>query len=83
MLRPGTQLHGATTVGGGAEIGPDTTLTDVVVGPGARVVRTHGSDSEIGAGASVGPFAYLRPGGAARRARQDRHVRRGQELRDR
>jgi bifunctional UDP-N-acetylglucosamine pyrophosphorylase/glucosamine-1-phosphate N-acetyltransferase len=62
VLRPGTQLHGATTVGGGAEIGPDTTLTDVVVGPGARVVRTHGSDSEIGAGASVGPFAYLRPG---------------------
>ena len=62
VLHPGTQLHGATTVGGGAEIGPDTTLTDVVVGPGARVVRTHGSESEIGAGASVGPFAYLRPG---------------------
>ena len=62
VLHPGTQLHGATSVGGGAEIGPDTTLTDVVVGPGARVVRTHGSESEIGAGASVGPFAYLRPG---------------------
>ena len=26
------------------------------------MVRTHGSDSEIGAGATVGPFAYLRPG---------------------
>jgi bifunctional UDP-N-acetylglucosamine pyrophosphorylase/glucosamine-1-phosphate N-acetyltransferase len=26
------------------------------------VVRTHGSGAEIGAGASVGPFAYLRPG---------------------
>jgi bifunctional UDP-N-acetylglucosamine pyrophosphorylase/glucosamine-1-phosphate N-acetyltransferase len=34
----------------------------MVVGPGASVIRTHGRESEIGAGASVGPFAYLRPG---------------------
>ncbi|WP_402467139.1 bifunctional UDP-N-acetylglucosamine diphosphorylase/glucosamine-1-phosphate N-acetyltransferase GlmU [Isoptericola aurantiacus] len=60
-LLPGTQLHGATTVAAGATIGPDTTLTDVEVGEGATVVRTHGSLSVIGAGASVGPFAYLRP----------------------
>ena len=25
-------------------------------------MRTHGSDSQIGAGATVGPFTYLRPG---------------------
>ncbi len=62
VLHPGTQLHGATSVGGGAEVGPDTTLTACEVGPGAHVVRTHGSESVIGAGASVGPFAYLRPG---------------------
>jgi bifunctional UDP-N-acetylglucosamine pyrophosphorylase/glucosamine-1-phosphate N-acetyltransferase len=61
-LLPGTQLHGATTVGQGAAIGPETTLLDVVVGPGATVVRTHGSQARIGAAASVGPFAYLRPG---------------------
>ncbi|WP_098465384.1 bifunctional UDP-N-acetylglucosamine diphosphorylase/glucosamine-1-phosphate N-acetyltransferase GlmU [Isoptericola jiangsuensis] len=60
-LLPGTQLHGATVVATGATIGPDTTLTDVEVGEGATVVRTHGSLSVIGAGASVGPFAYLRP----------------------
>ena len=62
VLHPGTQLHGRTVVGGGAEIGPDTTLTACDIGPGAHVVRTHGSDSVVGAGASVGPFAYLRPG---------------------
>ena len=62
VLHPGTQLHGRTVVGGGAEIGPDTTLTTCEIGPGAQVVRTHGSDSVVGAGASVGPFAYLRPG---------------------
>jgi bifunctional UDP-N-acetylglucosamine pyrophosphorylase/glucosamine-1-phosphate N-acetyltransferase len=61
-LRPGTQLHGRTTVAGGASVGPDTTLVDCQIGPGADVVRTHGTGSVIGAGASVGPFSYLRPG---------------------
>jgi bifunctional UDP-N-acetylglucosamine pyrophosphorylase/glucosamine-1-phosphate N-acetyltransferase len=61
-LLPGTQLKGATTVATGATVGPDTTLTDVEVGEGATVVRTHAQLSVIGANASVGPFAYLRPG---------------------
>jgi bifunctional UDP-N-acetylglucosamine pyrophosphorylase/glucosamine-1-phosphate N-acetyltransferase len=61
-LKPGVQLHGSTRVGEDAVIGPDCTLTDVTVGAGASVVRTHGSDAQIGAGATVGPFAYLRPG---------------------
>ncbi len=61
-LLPGTSLEGATSVAAGATIGPDTTLTDVEVGEGARIVRTHGSLSVIGAGANVGPYAYLRPG---------------------
>jgi bifunctional UDP-N-acetylglucosamine pyrophosphorylase/glucosamine-1-phosphate N-acetyltransferase len=62
VLHPGTQLHGTTSVAGGAEVGPDTTLIDCEVGAGARVVRAHGTGATIGAGASVGPFAYLRPG---------------------
>jgi bifunctional UDP-N-acetylglucosamine pyrophosphorylase/glucosamine-1-phosphate N-acetyltransferase len=62
VLHPGTQLHGATTVAAGARIGPDSTLTDCLIGDGATVVRTHGAGADIGAGASVGPFAYLRPG---------------------
>ncbi|HEY0450778.1 bifunctional UDP-N-acetylglucosamine diphosphorylase/glucosamine-1-phosphate N-acetyltransferase GlmU [Actinophytocola sp.] len=62
VLEPGVQLRGATTVGEGAVVGPDTTLTDVAVGADANVIRTHGRESEIGDGASVGPFAYLRPG---------------------
>ncbi|GAA2970396.1 bifunctional UDP-N-acetylglucosamine diphosphorylase/glucosamine-1-phosphate N-acetyltransferase GlmU [Actinokineospora diospyrosa] len=62
LIEPNTQLRGSTTVGEGALVGPDTTLTDVVVGAGAQVVRTHGSSAEIGDGASVGPFSYLRAG---------------------
>ncbi len=64
VVRPGTQLRGATTIGTNCEIGPDTTLTDVTVGDGAEVVRTHGSSSAVGDGAVVGPFTYLRPGTA-------------------
>ncbi len=61
-LLPGTQLHGGTQIASGAVVGPDSTLTDVVIGAGARVTRTHGSSSRIDAGATVGPFTYLRPG---------------------
>jgi bifunctional UDP-N-acetylglucosamine pyrophosphorylase/glucosamine-1-phosphate N-acetyltransferase len=62
VLLPGTQLHGATTVAEGAHVGPDTTLTDCLIGAGATVIRTHGFGADIGPGATVGPFAYLRPG---------------------
>jgi bifunctional UDP-N-acetylglucosamine pyrophosphorylase/glucosamine-1-phosphate N-acetyltransferase len=61
-ILPGTQLLGATVVAEDAVIGPDTTLEDCEIGSGAHVVRTHGQLAVIGAGASVGPFAYLRPG---------------------
>ncbi|RJO76333.1 bifunctional UDP-N-acetylglucosamine diphosphorylase/glucosamine-1-phosphate N-acetyltransferase GlmU [Nocardia panacis] len=62
VLRPGVQLLGGTVIGEDAEIGPDCTLTDVVVGERAQVVRTHGTGATIGADATVGPFTYLRPG---------------------
>ena len=61
-ILPGTQLLGATVVREDAVVGPDTTLQDCEVGAGARVVRTHAELAVIGGGATVGPFAYLRPG---------------------
>ena len=61
-ILPGVQLLGTTVVGEDAVVGPDSTLKDVEVGAGARVVRTHGELAVIGAGANVGPFSYLRPG---------------------
>jgi bifunctional UDP-N-acetylglucosamine pyrophosphorylase / glucosamine-1-phosphate N-acetyltransferase len=62
VIHPGTQLLGRTQIGGRCVVGPDTTLTDVTVGDGASVLRTHGSSSSIGDGATVGPYTYLRPG---------------------
>ena len=62
ILLPGTSLEGATSIGAGARIGPDTTLIDMEIGEDAVVSRTQASLSVIGPGANVGPFAYLRPG---------------------
>ncbi|HPZ93976.1 MAG TPA: bifunctional UDP-N-acetylglucosamine diphosphorylase/glucosamine-1-phosphate N-acetyltransferase GlmU [Mycobacterium sp.] len=62
VIAPGTQLLGATRIGGHCRIGPDTTLTDVHIGEAASVVRTHGSEAGIGDHADVGPFTFLRPG---------------------
>jgi bifunctional UDP-N-acetylglucosamine pyrophosphorylase/glucosamine-1-phosphate N-acetyltransferase len=56
-----TQLIGATTIGAGATIGPDTTLIDTRVAAGATVLRSHAVGAEVGPGATVGPYAYLRP----------------------
>ena len=61
-LLPNTHILRATTVATGAVIGPDTSLEDCEVGEGAVVRRTDATLAVIGAGASVGPFAYLRPG---------------------
>ncbi|WP_229115879.1 bifunctional UDP-N-acetylglucosamine diphosphorylase/glucosamine-1-phosphate N-acetyltransferase GlmU [Parenemella sanctibonifatiensis] len=61
-LLPNTHLEGATSIGAGSVIGPEVTLTDVGVGRDCRIVRSHVLLSEIGDGAEVGPYAYLRPG---------------------
>ena len=59
---PGVSLLGKTTIGGGSEIGPHTTLQDARVGDGATVRQAYVVESEIEDGALIGPFAYLRPG---------------------
>lgn len=61
-ILPGTQLHGRTHVECDAVVGPDTTLTDVIVGEGATVTRTQAEGAQIGARSKVGPFTYIRPG---------------------
>ncbi|MFM9371643.1 bifunctional UDP-N-acetylglucosamine diphosphorylase/glucosamine-1-phosphate N-acetyltransferase GlmU [Streptomyces sp. Da 82-17] len=62
VVHPGTQLLGATHIGADAEVGPNSRLTDTSVGAGARVDNTVADGAEIGDGALVGPYAYLRPG---------------------
>ncbi len=61
-LHPGTRLRGTTTIGQGAEIGPDTQLIDCEVGKGAIIRRSEGNGSTIAEFAKVGPYAVLEPG---------------------
>ncbi|WP_405555107.1 bifunctional UDP-N-acetylglucosamine diphosphorylase/glucosamine-1-phosphate N-acetyltransferase GlmU [Streptomyces sp. NBC_01171] len=62
VVHPGTQLTGATRIAEGAEVGPNSRLNDTVVGAGARVDNTVADGAVVGEGATVGPYAYLRPG---------------------
>lgn len=61
-LLPGTHLKGITSIGAGSKIGPEVFMVDTAVGENASVVKAHATGSKIGDGATVGPFAYLRPG---------------------
>ena len=58
---PNTLILRATVIDEGATIGPDTSLVDCEVGAGAVVTRSDATLAVIGAGATVGPFSYLRP----------------------
>lgn len=62
VIEPGTYLRGATTIGSGATIGPMSTIAHCEIADGATVVHSYLVQAKVGEGASVGPFAYLRPG---------------------
>lgn len=59
---PGSFVLGNSTVASGAIVGPATTIANTAVGEGATVLRSEVNGAVIAAGATVGPFAYLRPG---------------------
>lgn len=62
LIEPGTRLRGSTVIGEDAVVGPGADLADTVVGAGAAVRETTAEGAEIGPGATVGPYTYLRPG---------------------
>jgi bifunctional UDP-N-acetylglucosamine pyrophosphorylase/glucosamine-1-phosphate N-acetyltransferase len=66
LVEPFTILRGGTRAGERCRLGPGTTLIDVVIGDESAVLASYGTGAAIGDGASVGPFAYLRPGTVVR-----------------
>lgn len=62
VIEPGTVIRGATRIGERATIGPHTTLIDATLGDDVTVIHSHLNGARVDDGASVGPFAYLRPG---------------------
>ncbi len=61
VILPGCVLEGDTVIGEDCEVGPHTRLTDMKLGNGVKIQQTVALESEIGDGAVVGPFAYIRP----------------------
>ncbi|MBW4084883.1 bifunctional UDP-N-acetylglucosamine diphosphorylase/glucosamine-1-phosphate N-acetyltransferase GlmU [Paenibacillus sp. S150] len=61
-LYPGTILKGKTAIGEDCVIGPSSEIKDCVIMNGAEVKHSVLNQAQVGARASVGPFAYLRPG---------------------
>ena len=61
-LLPQVYLMGSTSIGEDSVIGPNTRLTDTVVGCGCRVDETVALESVLDDRVTCGPRAYLRPG---------------------
>jgi bifunctional UDP-N-acetylglucosamine pyrophosphorylase/glucosamine-1-phosphate N-acetyltransferase len=61
VIEPATYLRGATTIGERATIGPLTTIAHCEIADDVTVVHSYLVQARVGNGASVGPFAYLRP----------------------
>ncbi len=61
-LYPGVHIEGETVVAAGAEIGPDVHVRDSRIGEEATIRYAVLDGAEVGARASVGPYAVLRPG---------------------
>jgi len=62
VVHPFTFIHGETTIGVGCEIGPSTQIENSRIDNGAHVRFSVLDGAHVGTDASVGPYAYLRPG---------------------
>ena len=62
VIWPNTTLRGATVIGEGCEIGPNTIIEDSQVGDSCTILAAVIEKSVLEDEVSMGPFAHLRPG---------------------
>lgn len=62
VILPGTIIRAGCKIGCGATIGPNSLLEQASVGDGTSVNASQIYESAVGDHATVGPFAYIRPG---------------------
>jgi bifunctional UDP-N-acetylglucosamine pyrophosphorylase/glucosamine-1-phosphate N-acetyltransferase len=62
VIGPSTFLRGTTTIGERCTIGPLTTVIDATLGDEVTVLHSYLTSCEVRDRATIGPFAYLRPG---------------------
>jgi bifunctional UDP-N-acetylglucosamine pyrophosphorylase/glucosamine-1-phosphate N-acetyltransferase len=61
VIEPFAQLQGTTQIGQDTLIGAHSTLIDSTVGDNATIRHSYLTGARVDDGATVGPFAYLRP----------------------
>jgi bifunctional UDP-N-acetylglucosamine pyrophosphorylase / glucosamine-1-phosphate N-acetyltransferase len=61
VVEPFAQLQGETKIGADTLIGAHSTLIDSTVGDDATIRHSYLTGARVDDGATVGPFAYLRP----------------------
>jgi bifunctional UDP-N-acetylglucosamine pyrophosphorylase/glucosamine-1-phosphate N-acetyltransferase len=63
VIEPGVSLRGQTRIGSGCHVGPYSTITDSTLADGVTVRQSCViTNSEVGTGVTIGPFAHLRLG---------------------
>jgi bifunctional UDP-N-acetylglucosamine pyrophosphorylase/glucosamine-1-phosphate N-acetyltransferase len=60
-IAAGVTLHGDTRIGSGCSVGPQSTLRDAELGDGVNLMHSVLAQCRVADGATIGPFAYLRP----------------------
>jgi bifunctional UDP-N-acetylglucosamine pyrophosphorylase / glucosamine-1-phosphate N-acetyltransferase len=61
-IGPGVALHGDTAIGARCAIGPNVTATDARIADEVTISHAVLTDCRVADSATIGPFAYLRPG---------------------
>ncbi len=61
VILPNTVIRGKTVIGENCEIGPNSLIENTTVGNGVRLNNVQAFDSVVEEGATIGPFAQLRP----------------------
>ncbi|HEX2938571.1 MAG TPA: DapH/DapD/GlmU-related protein, partial [Ruminiclostridium sp.] len=61
VILPGTIIKGATKIGEGCVIGPNSLIDNCVFGDNVVFNASQAKDSEIKSGATIGPFSNIRP----------------------
>jgi bifunctional UDP-N-acetylglucosamine pyrophosphorylase/glucosamine-1-phosphate N-acetyltransferase len=62
VIQPSTFLRGTTAIGERCTIGALTTIIDATLGDEVTVLHSYLTTCEVRDRATIGPFAYLRPG---------------------
>lgn len=62
VIHPNTHIRGDSRIGRDCEIGPNSMVTDSVVGDGCRIVASAVEESTIGNRVAVGPYSRVRGG---------------------